>query len=264
MKKIIRKIASIILGRTYSQSFFERLYKVTLRGMNFGLSEVNESGELSVLAHLAKKVASSQGTGTITVFDVGANKGDYAIAINTVLGERASIYSFEPSKPTFFELKKNTAKIPSIHLYNSGLSSKPQNLDLYYDNKGSGLASVYKRGLASIEMSEKEEVSFTTLDIFCKENSIDRIDLLKMDVEGHELDILKGAEETLASGKIKSLQFEFGGCNIDSRTYFKDFHKLLCNKYRIYRVLQNGLREIKSYSEFDEIFTTVNYFAELK
>lgn len=65
----------------------------------------------------------------------------------------------------------------------------------------------------------------------------------------------------ICNNKIEVIQFEFGGCNIDSRTYFQDFYYLLKDNYKIYRILKNGLIEIKSYKEIYEIFITINYLA---
>jgi hypothetical protein len=100
-----------------------------------------------------------------------------------------------------------------------------------------------------------------TLDEYCREKNISRIDFLKLDVEGHELKALAGAKEMLSAGKIDRIQFEFGGCDIDSRSFFQDFFYLLQNRYDIFRILKNGLRPIKKYEETEEIFLTTNFLA---
>lgn len=61
--------------------------------------------------------------------------------------------------------------------------------------------------------------------------------------------------------RIDAIQFEFGGCNIDSRTFFQDFFYLLKDNYKIYRVLKDGLLEMPIYKETYEIFITINYLA---
>ena len=61
------------------------------------------------------------------------------------------------------------------------------------------------------------------------------IDLLKLDVEGHELEVLRGGVRMFAQRRVKMVSFEFGGCNIDSRTYFRDFY---------YFFQENGLQDI--------------------
>jgi hypothetical protein len=68
----------------------------------------------------------------------------------------------------------------------------------------------------------------------------------------------------LKGNKIKFIQFEFGGTDIDARVFFRDFYFLLSPKYNIYRILKNGLYPIKVYKESEEIFITTNYLAILK
>ena len=85
-----------------------------------------------------------------------------------------------------------------------------------------------------------------------------------MDVEGHELKILNGAKGMIDSNSIDYIQFEFGGCNIDSRTYFQDFWYLLNDKYKFNRILKDGLFEINSYKEIYECFITTNFLLERK
>ena len=111
-------------------------------------------------------------------------------------------------------------------------------------------------------MHAQEEIKIKTIDSYCDEHAIKTINLLKLDIEGHELDALKGAKRMLSSGAIDFIQFEFGGCNIDSRTYFQDFYYLLKDDFRFFRILKDGLFPIKSYKEEYEVFITTNFLAE--
>jgi hypothetical protein len=104
-------------------------------------------------------------------------------------------------------------------------------------------------------------VAVRTFDAFAPDAGIEKVDLLKLDVEGHELAVLAGAINSLDRGVIRAIQFEFGGANIDSRTYFQDFWYLLRRSFRIYRILPTGLYEISRYSEHLEQFITTNYLA---
>ena len=88
--------------------------------------------------------------------------------------------------------------------------------------------------------------------------------MLKLDIEGYEFNALKGASEMIARGLVCAIQFEFGGTSIDARVYLRDFFRLLEDRYRIYRILQNGLWELSSYSEYDELFVTTNFLALIK
>ena len=113
-------------------------------------------------------------------------------------------------------------------------------------------------------MSIQESISITTVDEFCRKNDIAHINFLKLDIEGHELYCLEGAVEMMKNRNIDFIQFEFGGCNIDSRTYFQDFWYLLKDQYNIYRIVRDGLVQIHQYNERLEIFKNINFLAELK
>ncbi len=64
--------------------------------------------------------------------------------------------------------------------------------------------------------------------------------------------------------KIRFIQFEFGGTDIDSRVFFQDFYYLLKDNYSLYRIVKDGLVKIDGYKEKYEIFDTINFLAELK
>ena len=86
------------------------------------------------------------------------------------------------------------------------------------------------------------------------------IDLMKVDVEGHELEVFKGAVGMLAQGKIKRIQFEYGGCNIDSRVLLKNlFDFLVPYGYTFYKVFPRELRRVPRYDQRLENFQYQNW-----
>lgn len=146
------------------------------------------------------------------------------------------------------------------------VGAEPGTLELYADTAGSGLASLYQRNLThvGVKMTSQELVSVTTLDALAQQHGIDRIAFLKLDLEGHELEALKGAKDLLDRQAIDALAFEFGGCNIDSRTYIKDFWSLLVYQhgFSLYRLLpKRRLKRLPKYSETLEQFSWQNILA---
>jgi FkbM family methyltransferase len=250
-----------ILSKISNQQAWEKIYQFSLRQMNFGNGgNFNQSGELFVAKYIRNKLEKEP---LIVIFDVGANVGNYSKALSDIFDSKAKIYSFEPSKKAFDLFLETTKHVENIIPNNFGFSDKEYNRILFTDSQGSSLASVYLRKLDhfGIQMDKTEEIELTTIDAYCSKNQIERIHFLKLDIEGHELNALNGAKKMLNDKKIDFIQFEFGGCNIDSRTYFQDFYYLLKDSYKIYRILNDGIHEIPTYKETYEIFITINYLA---
>ena len=183
------------------------------------------------------------------------------------MGGGLQIHCFEPGAHTFALLSDNDfAKASNVFLNNIGLGRSRAEMTLYYDKKGSGIASLTKRDLAfrDIDFKESERVQIQTLDEYAKARNIKHISLLKVDVEGHELDVFAGAKELFAQKAIDMITFEFGGCNIDTRTFFKDFWLFFeAQDMALYRFLPNKkLFSIGNYKEhLHEQFSTSNYLA---
>jgi FkbM family methyltransferase len=274
--RVLRKFLTPLYGKKKYQPLFESLYRMSLTGMNIGGgTNVADSGELNVLHYIRSKSDTHPGQRGATgptdgprtvIFDVGANIGDYSLLLHEVFGDAAEIHSFEPSEKTYAELVRNLDGKVKGTRHHFGLGDRENRTSLYSNADGSGLASVYKRKLDhfNIDMNQVEEIEIRTLDGFCKDRGIDHILFLKLDVEGHEKKVLEGAGQMLAAGKIDFIQFEFGGTNIDSRTFFQDFYYILHDHYNIYRIVKDGIYPVQGYGEVYESFLPTNYLAERK
>ncbi len=252
-------------GKRRYQKYFEKLNAVSRTGMNFGRDEFGTNGELAVIGHVYESAAGDSDEAIL--FDVGANLGGYSSALlDQFSTARAFVHAFEPSAQTYATLAERLQGRQNVAIHNFGFSDTNGDRTLYSSPGLSGLSSVYPRLLdhRNILMEGSESIHLRRLDDFCEEESIESIRFMKLDVEGHELDVLKGAERMRREGRIRSIQWEFGGCNIDSRTYFRDFFYLLNDQYRIFRVVKDGICPVTGYWESLEIFETVNYFAELR
>jgi FkbM family methyltransferase len=258
----LKRVAkSILFGPLVPQAAWERLHRLALSGMNIGSgSSLRDSGEAWVIDHLLRQPSLSDRP---VLFDVGANVGDYAEMLRSRLGEAATLHCFEPSLATFARLKERFGAVPGVHLHPLALSDAPGEAVLYSSPDHSALSSMYDRNLehVGLRLGERETVQLTTVDRFSSDNGIPRIHFMKLDCEGHELKVLAGAREMLDRGAVDLVQFEFGGCNLDSRTYLRDFFLLLSPRFRIYRILRRGVAFVERYREKDEIFTTTNFLA---
>lgn len=202
--------------------------------------------------------------GSPVVFDVGANRGMFSQEIFRRF-PNAQIFMFEPQPACQSILK--SLDIPGSTIVEAAVGAEAgKTLRLWSDGATSGLASLHPRGDSfSASLSFKEiDVSMVTIDQIVAEHTLDRVDFMKVDTEGHDLHVLEGAAESLHKGIIKSLSFEFGAGNVNSRTFFRDFWDLLDRAgYLMHRILPSGgLLRIPSYYEDCEYFRGVsNYFA---
>jgi FkbM family methyltransferase len=224
------------------------------------------SGGHSVEAEVLTAMAFLPAEGAV-VFDIGANKGLWSRAMLRQAGPRlVRLVAFEPSNHNGAALEGISD--PRFTLVPQGISDRNGSAQLHMDAPGSGLASLSKRNLdhVGIEMRQHEVVDLTTLDSYAEIHGIGRIDFMKLDIEGHELSALHGAEGLLRTGAIRALSFEFGGSNIDTRTFFRDFWLLLRGYgYSIWRIVPGGAPvRIEKYHERLECFATTNFIAKLE
>jgi FkbM family methyltransferase len=218
------------------------------------------SGECSFIAGLEKRNIESD----LVVFDIGANQGDYSLAIKNEY-PTAQIYAFEPHPTTFNKLKV-ASEMYGFQAYNCGLGDKVEQLILYDHQSdevlGTQHASIYKEVIEGVHKSriQQFDVNITTLDCFIRDNNINKIDLLKIDTEGNELNVLKGAMVALNNNIIDVIHFEFNSMNVISRVFMKDFFVLLHN-YKFYRMLSDGLIPLEYDYLICEIFAFQNIVA---
>jgi FkbM family methyltransferase len=175
---------------------------------------------------------------------------------------KSTVHSFEPSGAAFAKLASTVAGNPRVSVHQLALSDTDGDAILYSNEPGSPLSSLTNRRLDhfGLDFSCQEVVHTNRLESWARALGISAVDVLKLDVEGHELQVLGGSEQFLDSMRV--IQFEFGGCNIDTKTYFQDFWYLLTAAgFHIHRLGPAGLRAVDRYSERDEVFITTNYFA---
>jgi len=135
------------------------------------------------------------------VFDVGAHFGFFSYY--AVQNGAKEVYAFEPN-PYVFEILKKNAELWSERIKPNQLALSSQNGEVVLfipDNILSGWATVLQNRLNNYKKSVK--VKTTTIDEFVKDNEIERVDFIKIDTEGAEREIIKGAKETIREFKPK-------------------------------------------------------------
>jgi len=258
----LRELLLKLTGNARAQRWLQRNVEYSQFYMGIGAgAEVDASGERAVF-----RLLMSRTNPPYTILDVGANQGQFLSAARHELGSVPySIHCFEPGRGTFDILRLKAQDDPRVTLNHCGLGCESTRATLHYDKPGSGLASMTKRRLDhfGIDVAFSEEIEIRTVDDYCAEHEIEHISLLKIDVEGHELDVLAGAKAMFERKAVDMVTFEFGGCNIDTRTYFQDFWYFFRQfDMDILRITPSGyLCPIGEYRELDEQFRTINFVA---
>lgn len=158
----------------------------------------------------------------MVVFDVGANVGELSLLFSRFVGPSGRVHAFEASAKVFANLIRvleatQRRNVVANHL---AVCDRPGEVVLHcYDAAFSAFNSMADRPLAAygVQAGERalERVPAATLDSYCRKYEISRIDLLKVDVEGAELQVLQGAAHMLGERRIACLTLEFGQTTFD-------------------------------------------------
>jgi FkbM family methyltransferase len=199
------------------------------------------------------------------VFDVGANKGEWTKAILTLSPK--IVYMFEPQQ-SCIEKYLQPMESECCKVVDVAIGDREGEIDFYAPDECAGNSSIYNRRDTCFvgQDFQRLRVKISTLDSFIEKTKITHIDFLKIDVEGHELFVLKGAENSIKDRLIRAISFEFGSAGVYSRVFFRDIWDFLtAHEYKIHRILPGGsLVQIDSYYEDLEHFRGVsNYIAAL-
>lgn len=189
----------------------------------------------------------------MTVFDVGANIGTLTLLFSK-LAAPGAVHAFEPGAAIFATLEAALGEAGATNVTASRLAlaerAGPLCLNCY-DGPFHPFSTLADRPLAAYGVdagpTRQERIEATTLDLYCEERSISEIGLLKIDVEGAELQVLQGARRMLGERRIACVAFEFGQATFDMgnrpddlKTLFGDHGYRLSNLVRGARLFPGG------------------------
>lgn len=132
------------------------------------------------------------------VFDLGANQGETSLYFAQATGSRGKVYSFEPNPAMFAMLTRNIQLNPSLPCHAEPLavgSAEGMAEMRQLDGRNPGTVSIDSKDIPF--GGRLAPIRVTTLDRYVREKGIERIDMMKIDVEGFELEVCKGAEASL-------------------------------------------------------------------
>lgn len=128
--------------------------------------------------------------------DIGANRGTYAYIMHKLISKGGVVFAFEPN-PSLFKYLKNNLKNTAVKLYQLALSDRQGNVDFYVHIEGASPTSSLEvlDVLHNDRLVKKVSVQSDTLDRVIGSNI--KVNLIKVDVEGHEPQVLSGCEEII-------------------------------------------------------------------
>ncbi|MCL5807625.1 MAG: FkbM family methyltransferase [Deltaproteobacteria bacterium] len=180
-------------------------------------------------------------------FDIGANVGQYSLLAANLVGPAGRVYSFEPGEIIFKRLKRNVDlnKFENISLINKAVGNLSGETEFYAAkgrNSGEGSLLRLSSGRGEIREQTSCRVGIVRLDDFCEKENIKRVNVLKIDAEGYENEIIKGAGNILNLNQDLLVMMEI------SRVCLKEAgltpHELISNmegfRFRGFKANMNG------------------------
>jgi len=244
LKKYSNKLQDvyvIFFSRPFFRKFNLFLFYTALRGL--GVNNITHglpffsreyfSGE----DYLIKKIIQNYDKKKFLYLDIGANDGTHVKKIiNSTKNIKFKI--FEPNINNFKKILKNINTLKRVQCFNFKLGNK-NGTEKFYDHNvvGSVHASSYKANLRYL--FDKKIITYKT-----RVQKIDnlkfkeKVKLIKIDVEGDELKVLKGAKKLITKDN-PIIILEFNSCHVFSRTFLKDIMNIL-QLYDVYRILPGG------------------------
>lgn len=182
---------------------------------------------------LAKKIIKPG----MIIIDIGAHIGYYTRIFSKLVGKKGVVYAFEPEEENFNLLKKNVKNLKNVKIIKKALSDREGFIDFYVSQNNTGLHSVLPSDLRKNKISMPAQ----TLDSFVENEKIQKVDLIKMDIEGGEPFALAGAKNLLRQPSLMIIM-EFTPSNFNvSHVSPVDFLQNLSGLgFCIYRIKNQG------------------------
>jgi FkbM family methyltransferase len=224
--------------------------------------DVALNGEAALL-HLLRPFA------PVTLIDVGANVGEWALAACRAL-PGANVHAFEIAPKTADRLARSidaAGRREQVVINRLGLADVEGEIALYLTRDSDTESSTLR---AAVEFAAKDQglgeviettARVTTGDAYLRTHAIAHVDLLKIDVEGAEFSVLEGFAESFARGAIDMVQSEYGPINLTTRKLLADFVAFFIEKgFAVGKIYPEGVA-FKPYELGDEDFVGPNYLA---
>jgi len=228
----LASFVSRLLGRTNLYRLGRWAYTTARNDVT---DRISENGEKWVQSWVLKACCGNDG-GRVVVFDIGANTGDWLLSLLDVaerLGclSQLDVHAFEPVPSTYERLLnmiKNDPRATTVAVIKPeclAMSSSQGSASMFVVGDGVGINSLHQDSKAVYTQSII--IVTNTIDHYFQENNIRMVHLLKCDTEGHDMEVLRGAQDVLRQELIRVLQFEYNHRWVFSRNFLKDAFDLV-------------------------------------
>jgi len=189
-------------------------------------------------------------------FDVGFNMGEWSKYLSKKNCD-AKIYAFDPNPEVIRLFKSVFKEYPNIELNELALSNSEGILEFYDYGDMNGCNSLSARDVDFYKSIEPEiyNVKVGTLDKWCQKNNIKKINFLKIDAEGSDLNILEGSIKMLRDQKIEIIMFEYSTGWLCSKRLLQEAVTFFDNtNYKLYKLFNNFLLPFNYKTEYEGSF----------
>jgi FkbM family methyltransferase len=157
--------------------------------------------------------AALRDAGAPVILDVGANVGQ-SIARFQRLWPQSIIHAFEPGRANFTELQRRTSGTQRVHLNQTALGASLGSFEFQENSQGDMSSLLEPSGDAWGTIVDRYTVPVTTVDAYAAERSLSRIDILKIDTQGFDLQVLRGAQASLERRLVRFVLLELIFANL--------------------------------------------------
>lgn len=210
-----------------------------------------ETSDIRVFINLIQK--------SNVILDIGANTGIYSI-ISSMVSDDTVVYSFEPNPVNYIRLNRNIVLNKRKNIKTIQKAVGPENSKIVFTVPAADILSDTSSAIESFSKStysgtiewKNIEVDQITVDDFCVRNTIHKVDLMKIDVEGYEIDVLRSAMKTIQKDRPIILLESF--LNEEKRIFLEGL--VVQNQYYVYLIISEGI--VKTNQKFERN-TGLNY-----
>lgn len=268
LRSIVRHVLAPALAGVFGRRNLGRLARLLSQeaGLDQRTDDMRTEGEADVLRAVLQ---TARNIPSPVLMDVGANLGDWsslaAEAATEIQLANPRIIAFEPTPAThslLSERLKRQGMTDRVEAVQAAMSDQCGTQTFFVLGPGEGRNSLVRLEEAGTPKQQELTVRCDTIDAYCARQEIESVLMLKVDAEGHDLSVLKGAKSMLSRQHIRYLQFEYNQRWIDSRSFLKDaFDLLLSNNYHVGKVTRRGIEQYQTWNFELETWRQANYLA---